>query len=260
MGVMDMLFRNTAAPGNVNSSATVAAPAPTGGGGLAVNSSAPAPIASTPAAPAPAAPAPPSSPLDAFTPMWDTPVGADGKPLAPVADPLATDIFNFDPAKVKEQAGGLDFVKDINPELLAQVTAGGPDAGPALLELLNKVQQGAFAAATLSTGRLINQATQANNARVKSSLPAQINAATLSHMPTDNPVLSHPAVQPLISALRVAEFNKNPNANPADVAKRVNDYVIGISTAVTANAPAAVAARAEEAGKVQDWGNYFGEQ
>jgi len=221
---------------------------------------APAAAANTPAAPAAAASAAPSSPLDSFKDFWQTPVDAEGKPVQ-VTNPaavLSTDIFTFDPAKVTEQANALDFTKDINPELVSKALAGTQESPAALLELLNTVHQKSFAAATLNAGNMVNKAVIANNARIQTALPVAINAAQLSHTPNDNPVLSHPAVQPLVSALRTAAFNKDPNANPAEVAKRVNDYIMNLTEAMKQQDPVVVQQRQADAAKQTNWGEYFG--
>lgn len=246
MGIMDKLF-GPAEQGTPSNAGTHGIPA------------APQPPVATPAPPA-ATPAPaPSSPLDAYSNLWDTPVDEAGKPIANPADLLSTDIFNFDPTKIREQAAGLDFVKDVNPELLARVTAGGADGTAALLELLNGVQQQAFAAATMSMGKMVNAGVLKNNANLKSALPSTIRAAQLADTPVgDNPALSHPAVQPLINALRVTAFNQNPNANPADVAKKVNGFIEGLVTAMAESSPTAIANKQQAEEKTTDFRQYFG--
>jgi hypothetical protein len=257
MGVMDKLFGG-ADPGT---SSTAQPPALTGNPNPSVNNpqTQVAVPANTPVVPA--TPASVSSPLDAFSNLWSNPVDANGQPLPTPVDPLSTDIFSFDPAKVREQSNQLDFVKDIKPELLERVTAGGADGTAALLELINGVQQNAFAAATLSAGRMVNQGVLKNNVNIRTALPNSIRSAQLQDTPVgDNPVLSHPAVQPLVHALRLTAFNKDPNANPAAVAKTVNDYIIGLTTAMSANSPENLAANTATAAKQTDFRNFFGEK
>lgn len=257
MGIMDTLFRS--ADTNPGTSSTAIPPSQTGQSPAPPPPSAGAPaVANSPvAAPAVAAP-PANSLLDPFKDFWNTPVDADGKPVAQTPDPLAAPIFNFDPTKISAQVKTLDFVKDIKPELISGLVENGQLNTANLLELINTVAQNSMAAATLSTGNMVNQATTANNARMKTALPGVINGVSLAGMPIgDNPVLNHPAVQPLVKALRTAAFAKDANANPAEVSANVERYIAGLAEAMQATTPAATAATAAEAAKKQDWSNYF---
>lgn len=261
MGIMDKLFGG--GEGGVSTTTAVtgvthnAPAAPPGTQPMRPAPAAPAIANNTPAAtPAPAAA--PSSPLDAFKGLWETPVDAEGKPIAPPVDPLAAPIFNFDPAKVTEQAKALDFTKGINPELVSGLVQNGQLNTDNLLKLINEVSQTAFAAATLNTGNLVTTAVQKNNTALKTALPSQIRGVQLADTPIgDNPVLSHPAVAPLVHALRTAQFTKNPNANPADVNKSVMDYLGGLAEALQATTPAATEKREAVTRGQTNWGNYF---
>ena len=208
------------------------------------------------AAPAPtAAPAQQqSSPLDSLKAFWDTPVDAEGKPVAAPADLTATDIFNFDPAKVTESAGKLNFTANVDPELVSKALGGDQQA---FMDVINKATQNAFAAATLNTGKLINQGHVTNNSRFSSTLPTQIRKVQLEQTETTNPILQHAAAQPLVAALKSMAFAKNPNANPVDVTKQVEALMVGLGTAIADATPESTqrkeAAKAGEA----DWSNYL---
>jgi hypothetical protein len=247
MSVMDRLFNRPASAGTPS---TAAPP----------NPGAPAPA---PAAPGSGDPTEvvvvekqDDSPLAAFKGFWDTPVDKNGKPVVQT-DPLSVPVFNFDPKKVQEQAKNLDFVKDVNPELMAKVAAGGADSIPALMELLNFVQQNSFAAATLTMGNMVNEGLAVHSDNLRKALPRDVQRLQLASTAIDDEILEHPAVVPLVNALRKAAFNKDPNANPAEVAKNVNAYINGIATAVADKK--AKATTAEATGTQTNWGNYFGD-
>ena len=208
------------------------------------------------AAPAPAAtPAQQqSSSLDSLKAFWDTPKDAEGKPVAAPVDPTASDIFNFDPAKVTESAGKLNFTANVDPEMVSRALGGDQQA---FMDVINKATQNAFAAATLNTGKLINQGHATNNQRFSSTLPTHIRKVQLEQTETSNPILQHAAAQPLVAALKSMAFSKNPNANPADVTRQVEALMVGLGTAIADATPEGTqrkeAAKAGEA----DWSNFL---
>jgi len=199
-------------------------------------------------------PAAPASPLDEFTKLWQPVTGADGKPIAPAGNTLAEPVFNFDPAKVRESAAKMDFAAGIPPEMMTKALAG--DAASMAAAINHAVQQ-AVVGMTLNTGNLINQAVVANNDRVTASLPTHIKRVQLQDIPNDNPVLSHPAVQPLVETLKRAAFEKDPRANPAEVAASINSYLMGLGVALADTTPAAVAAKAKVTAGEQDWSSFL---
>lgn len=240
------------------------------GGGISHGATGPAPIAaSTPVAatPTPVAATPTpvaaaanteqaaSSPLDALKAFWDTPKDAEGKPLAAATDPTASEIFNFDPVKVAESARKLNFTSDLNPELVTKALSGDAQA---FMDVINHATQTAFTAATLNTGRLINQGHATNNERFTSKLPTAIKQVQLEQTETTNPILQHEAAQPLVAALKKMAFAKDPSASPADVTKQVEALLVGLGTAMAEATPEATARRATVKAGEQDWSSFLG--
>lgn len=198
----------------------------------------------------------PTSHLDQFAALWETPTTADGKPVQPVADPLKAPVFNFDPKAIQTSASKMDFMTGMAPDLATKALGG--DAA-ALGELINGAVRNAVVGITLSQGNMINQAVVANNERVTQALPRHIKSVQLMEAPTENPVLDHPAVQPLVGALKQMAFAKDPNASPAAVAKTVSDYIAGLGLALHETSPAATAAKAAaaKASGEQDWSAFL---
>lgn len=194
------------------------------------------------------------SPLDALKAFWDTPKDAEGKPLAAAVDPTSTDIFNFDPVKVSESARKLNFTSDLNPELVQKALGGDAQA---FMDVLNHATQTAFTAATLNTGKLINQSHNTNNERVKSTLPTSIKQVQLDQTATINPILQHEAAQPLVAALKKMAFAKDPSANPADVTKQVEALLVGLGTAMAEATPEAETRRSVAKAGEQDWSSFL---
>lgn len=228
------------------------------GSGSAVIPAAPAPqqAAAPVAAPAPAADtaATQGSPLDSLTTIWDTAMDADGKPVAAPADPTAADIFSFDPAKVNESAGKLNFTANVDPEMVTRALGGDQQA---FMDVINKATQNAFAAATLNTGKLINQGHATNNQRFSSTLPTQIRKVQLEQTETTNPILQHAAAQPMVQALKTMLFAKNPNASPADVTRQVENWMVGLGTAIADATPESQQKQQAAKAGEQDWSNFL---
>lgn len=229
-----------------------------GPGGHTPIAAAPAPATTVPAAPAPApaAPTEPSSPLDNHKTFWDNLKDAQGKDVAPAVDPTTTGVFNFDPAKISESAKNLNFTGNVSQELVTEALAGNDKSPAALVALMNQVAQNAVAAMTVQTGKLIDQGLVANNDRIKTTLPRHIKQVQLDQTGSDNPVLSHAAAQPLVTALKKAAFARDPNADPAAVNAAVEAYLSDFATALLDGSPQAVAARTATAAKETDWLEY----
>ena len=222
--------------------------------GASSQGAAPAAPVTPPAAATPVVVTPPVSPLDEFSKLWQPVTGADGKPIVPAGNTLADPIFNFDPKAVRDSAAKMDFASAISPELVTKALSGDAASFSAAI---NQAIQQAVMGITLNTGSLINQAVSANNDRVTASLPTQIKRVQLGDITNDNPVLSHPAVQPLVETLKRAAFEKDPRANPAEVAQSINNYLLGLSTALVETTPAAQAAKTKVAAGEQDWSSFL---
>lgn len=196
----------------------------------------------------------PSSQLDGLKAFWDTPKDAEGKPIAPAADPLAASLFTLDPAKVQEAAGKLDFTQGISTEQVAAALGGDASA---LMALINKSAQNAFTAATLNTGNMVNQGVATNNDRFKATLPTHLKKVQLSQVESTNPVLAHPGAAPLVEALKNMEFSKNPNANPQDVQRKVEQYLTQFGGALVEADPVNVAAKKQATAGETDWSSFL---
>lgn len=244
-GILGTLFPSTSVNASAGATAgPINSPPPPNGG---------APVTTSPVAP-PVAATPPSSPLDEYKSLWETPTGADGKPIVHT-DPLATPLLNFDPIKIAESAKGLNFTSKIDPTLAGKALGGDAQA---LSDYVNAAVQAAVVGITTSQGNLINNAIDANNKRVNSTLPEHIRRVQLGQQSVENSALNHPAVAPLVQALTQAEFNKNPNANPQDVHKKIQDYLVSLGQVINENDPTKVAASTKAAAGEVDWLAYGG--
>lgn len=172
----------------------------------------------------------PENPLDSFKDLWAAPKEGDPKPET--FDP--NKLFNMDPAKVSEQVSKLNFTQSIPRELMAKVAAGGEEATQAMLAIVNQSTQQAFMQSMMVSSEMIKGAMgQANNhldTRIEQRAK-QLQAA--SQLREKHPILSNPAVAPMISAMEAQFATKYPNATAAELSKMAEDYVTKFAGAVS---------------------------
>jgi hypothetical protein len=162
----------------------------------------------------------PQSPLDAFKDIWNTPQ-PDPKNPNPADQPL----FNVDPKKVFEQASKVDFTKQISPELLAKVAAGGQDGVAAMLAIVNTATQNAYGQSTLSTLSLMEKALAKQAEKQKAELPGLLKTYNVNaNLSAENPILNHPSIQPLREAMSTMLSAKNPTASETEIQRTVVEY------------------------------------
>lgn len=237
------LFTNISAMFRPTQQVTVAPASPMAQQNPAAGAGAPQAGTSHPTVTEPAAP---SNPLDNFTPLWQT----DPK-SAPPADPLATPIFNTDPAKIAEAAGKIDFVSQIPPDMLQKAMAGNDPQ--AFMAVMNAVAQKTLAtAAQLSTATTEQGATRLQQ-RLLTALPDRVKQIQLDQMQPENANLQHPAAQPILQMMRQRVKASNPNLTPAEIQKQAENYV---SAFVSAMAPQATQAEVAAANG-EDWDRFL---
>lgn len=222
MAFLDGIFnrQQPAAP------AAPAAPAPTnsnGSAGPALQQPSPANPAANPAAMpgAPAAPAAggPQNPMDAFADIFK-PRPVDPKaPKAPtLADPL---LGPMDPTKFREQIASTNFAAAIPQETMQKAISGDAQA---LMEAINTASREAFAAAAQLSHGLVEHGSRTAAERVNSSLDSRIRNFQIRTQNTSNEALTHPAVAPMVNAVKIQIAQANPNLSPEAVQQQAEQY------------------------------------
>lgn len=164
--------------------------------------------------------------LDAFADIWNTEAnqGAQGQPL-----------FNVSHDKMIEAARKQNFTAGINPELAAKITAGGPEAVVAMMEMMNTVAQNAYAQSAFAGTQLITGALDKSQFAKASDIDSRVKALGLdANLRTENPMFAHPAAQPLLQSVQAQLLTKFPNATPAELTKMAQDYLISFAQGVNA--------------------------
>lgn len=172
-------------------------------------------------------PAQPPNPLDNLAALWKTDPTA-----TPPADPLAAPLFNTDPAKIKQTASQVDFLKMVPQDVMTKVMAGN-DPG-AIATLVNAVAQQTLAAAAQLNAATVEQAAQRNNQRMLQVLPGQIRNVQVSQASAENPALNHPAAQPFVSLIRQTLAARDPSLTPQQVNQKAEAAMMGLAEAIMA--------------------------
>jgi len=194
----------------------------------------------------------PVSPFDAFKDVWQSPTNSPADPQAPMFGAV-------DPQKLMESAGKVDFAKAVTPEMLAAVTAGGPEAAAAFASAMNKVAQTVYAQSAFATTKIVDQALAKAQEGYDARLPSMVKKFSVNeNLQASNPQLSNPALAPLVSALSEQLVRKNPNATSAEIQTQVSDYFAAIGTSFAPVAPETPASKAAAAkAKSEDWSAFF---
>ena len=113
---------------------------------------------------------------------------------------------------------------------------------------MNSVAQTVFAQSALATTKIVEQALTKQQEQFDARLPTLVKKFSANeNLPANNPLLSNPAIQPLVGALQEQLVRKNPNASAAEIQQQVNDYFTALGNTF---APKPTAA--PNAGKVKD--------
>ena len=195
---------------------------------------------------APAVPATPVSPLDQFNTLWE-PVATQG-----VDGTLPANMFaGADPAKMLEAARKVDFAKSISPDMLAKITAGGPEAAAAFAAAMNDVSQRAYAQSSFASTKIVEAALQKFQEGLDTRLPSQIKKHQVSDsLRASNPALQHPAAAPIMEAMQAQLTVKYPNATVAEIQDMASQYLGAFTSAASPKKVDPVAAS-------ENWDKFF---
>jgi hypothetical protein len=164
------------------------------------------------------------SPLDGFTDIWQTSTNPDPNAIEPIFQKL-------DPNKVMESARKVDFSRAITPEQLQSIAGGGEGAVKAFAAAMNSVAQTVYAQNAMATSKIVEQALEKQQTANDARMPSLVKKFSANEsLMAENPLLSNPAIQPLVGALQEQLIRKNPNATAAAIQQQVNDYFAALGT------------------------------
>lgn len=160
-----------------------------------------------------------ASPLDSFTDFFKPkPRDPNAQQAPTLRDPY---LAPLDPATFKQQVSQADFAASIPQETIAKATSGDPAA---FAEAINHAAREAFAAAAQLSHGLAEQAARTGLERLDGSLDGRIKNYQLRTQNTTNEALAHPAVAPMLNAVKMQIAQSNPNLSPAEVQHQAEQY------------------------------------
>ena len=194
---------------------------------------------------------PAPTPFDGFKDLWSTPTTpADSN--GPMFAEVSAD-------KLMESAGKVDFAKAVTPEQMQAIAAGGQGAVEAFAQSMNKIAQTVYAQSAFATTKIVDQAMARQQENFAKQLPSMVKKFSVNeNLQDQNPLLSNPALTPLVSALSEQLVRKNPNATSSEIQQQVNDYFSALGTTFAPKPPETPASRAaQKAAKAEDWSSFF---
>jgi len=170
-------------------------------------------------------------PMMDFTKLWENP------PIDPKNPPEPEEtsfLPKFDPAKIAETLGKIDFSKSALPEELTAITAGGENATKAHISILNKSLRQAMMTMFNVNQRMVESGLTKAQERFLNQVPSHVkNIIVESDLTRDNPIMSNPAYAPLVESTRLRFQEKFPKATPAQVSNAVQKYLTSFVEAAT---------------------------
>lgn len=188
------------------------------------------------------------SPLDQFTDLWKNEPNKQGE--------NNQQTFNIDQTKLMEAASKVDFARVITPEQLTAISGGGEGAIKAFSESMNKIAQTVYAQSAVASTEIVKQAISQAETKFVAQIPNLVKKHQMSDgLRTDNPAFSHPAAQPIISALEAQLTSKHPNATSSELRTLATSY---LSSFAEATNPAKVLDTTNTTSKGEtDWSKFL---
>ena len=175
------------------------------------------------------APKPPDSPLDPFKDLWKNDPQSGGN--QPPSDPFSAPLFSTDPEKIKQAAGQMDFISQVNPELVQKAMSGQDPQ--AFLQVMNSVAQSALATALQVGAGTVEQAGTKLGQRFNQAMPGKFRDLQINAAAPANPVLSHPAAAPFLNMAKNQIKMMNPDFTPQQVNAEAEKYMVSFASSLS---------------------------
>lgn len=231
MSFLNGLWNKATAPAPA---AAPAAPAPAPTGGPALKQPAPANPAANPAAmqtgaPAPAPAAGPEDPLAGFVDIFKPKQVDPNAPKPPsLSDPL---LGQFDPATMQQQVAKTNFMANVAPDKVQAALSGDANA---FMEVINAATQNAFLASAQLSHGLAETGARTAAERVSQSMDGRIRNFQIRTQNPTNEALAHPAVAPMLAALKTQIATSNPQLSPEQIQQQAESYFTQVADVLTA--------------------------
>lgn len=222
------------APVNSNGSAGPAGQQPTPANPQAN----PQAMANQPAAPAAGGPI---NPMDTYTNLFaPKPTDPNAKQQPTMSDPI---LGVLDPAAFRQQVATANFASNIPQEQMQKALAGDTQA---FADVINSAAREAFAAAAQLSHGLVEQGVRTGADRLNGTLDSRIRNFSIKSQNTSNEALSHPAVAPMLNAVKMQIASSNPNLSADQVQQQAEQYFTQMADVLVAPKQAAQAAQTKK--------------
>lgn len=161
----------------------------------------------------------PQNPLDQFVGIFQ-PRAADpnAQKQPSLNDPFLGPI---DPVAFKQQVSQANFAANIPQERMQAALSGDVNA---FSEVINTAAREAFSAAAQLSHGLVEQGTRTGLERLNGTLDSRIRNFQVRSQNTSNEALNHPAVAPMLSAVKMQIAQSNPNLSADQVQQQAEQY------------------------------------
>lgn len=204
-------------------------------------------MANQPAAPAAGGPI---NPLDAYSNLF-TPKAQD--PKAPKQQTMADPILGaLDPVAFRQQVSTANFASNISQEQMQKALSGDTQA---FSDVINSAAREAFSAAAQLSHGLIEQGVRTGAERMNNGLDSRIRNFQVKSQNTSNEALNHPAVAPMLNAVKMQIASSNPNLSADQVQQQAEQYFSQMADVLVAPKQAASAAQSKPSG--MDFSSYL---
>ena len=161
--------------------------------------------------------------------------------------------FSIDPKVLDQVSGGMDFTKDVNPELMQKAMGGDMSA---FMEVMNHVGRGAYRSSLQHSSSLTDKFVGMREEFSGKRIPGMVREElTMGEITGNSGATSTVARQQLVEIAKKYQA-ANPDASPQQVAAAAKQYVADLYGAINPQ-------NSSEANKSQsqatDWDAYFSE-
>jgi len=192
----------------------------------------------------------PVNPMDAYANLF-TPKAQD--PKAQKAPTLADPILGtLDPVAFRQQVSTANFASTIPQEQMQKALSGDVQA---FTDVINSAAREAFSAAAQLSHGLVEQGVRTGAERLNSGLDSRIRNFQVKSQNTSNEALNHPAVAPMLNAVKMQIASSNPNLSADQVQQQAEQYFSQMADVLVAPKQAAAAAQQKPAGT--DFSSYL---
>jgi len=176
----------------------------------------------------------PQNPMDSFVDMFKPRTVDPKAPKAPtMADPF---LSPMDPTAFRQQVAQANFASNIPQETLQKAMSGDATA---FAEAINHASREAFAAAAQLSHGLVEHGARTAADRVSGSLDSRIRNFQIKSQNTNHEALAHPAVAPMLNAVKMQIAQSNPNLTPDAVQQQAEQYFTQMADVLVAPKKAA---------------------